>query len=304
MLGVNIINKFKDNIFVLIIKSVLMSLGGIIFPVLYLFLPSMFVAESISNGIVKIIGIFALCCATVGLVVSPIFGALIFSIFGPMILIFHYMISKKSSINLTIVVCAGVFFLSVITSLYSFGITSEVLNSAENMRAFVEAQKTVLESSGIDMSKSQLMVMYNRMLQLLPGSLVIMSLIISYITYVIAGRTLLKRGDYILQPSSFIFFRIPKGIFESMLITMVLVYAVQMLTDYKLNVLVDNVVMIFQALFMFVGVAVFLFFLNRVIKVKALKFVILFFMFMTPGTGMAFVFVGILDSLFNFRKLP
>ncbi len=303
MLGVNIINKSKDNIFVLIIKSVLISLGGIVFPLLYLFLPSMFVADSITNGIVKIIGVFTLCCATVGLVVSPAMGAIIFSVFGPLILIFHYMISKKSSVNLTIVTCAAVFFISVIASLYSFGITPEILNSAENMKAFIEVQKNILESGGIDISNSQLMIIYNRMLQLLPGSLLIMSLVISYMTYVIAGRTLIKRGDYILQPSSFIFFRIPKGIFEAILIAFILLYAAQLLTDYKFNVLIDNVYMVFEALFMFVGVAVFLFFLNKFIKGKVLRFVILFFVFMVPGTGTMFTFTGILDCLFNFRKL-
>ncbi|MDO5041623.1 MAG: DUF2232 domain-containing protein [Peptoniphilus sp.] len=281
-----------------------MSLGGVIFPVLYLFLPPMLVAESINKGIVKIIGVFSLCCAIVGLVVSPVFGALIFSVFGPMILIFHYMILKKSSINLTIFVCAGVFFLSVIVSLYSFGVTAQSLNSSESIKVFIEAQKNVLELSDIDISRSELTIMYNRMLQLLPGTLVIISLVISYVTYVITGRTLLKKGAYILQPSSFIFFRIPKGVFEAMLIVGVLIYGVQALTDYRLNILIDNVLMVFEALFTFVGVAVFLFFLNRAMRGKMLKLIILLFMFMVPGASTVFLFAGILDSLFNFRKLP
>ncbi|WP_180339351.1 DUF2232 domain-containing protein [Peptoniphilus catoniae] len=298
-----IINK-SNNIFILIIKSVLISIGGVVFPVLYLFLPSLFIVESLGSGMPMIIGLFGLCCGILALVVGPMVGALIFGIFGPMILIFHYMISKKQAVNTTIVVCAGVFFASLLIGLYSAGITPGVLQKPDLINTFIDTQMDILKAGGFKIDRASLIVLYKRMLQIMPAALIIVSLFISYVTYVLTGRALLKRGNYILQPSSFIFFRIPGGLGQAALLSGVLIFALDSAEILNLGIVMDNLYLVFSALFFFVGLAVSLFYIGRFIKNPILGTLMIFLLFVIPGLGNILVLIGILDSLFNFRRLP
>lgn len=300
------INKSKNNILSLIIKSLFLSIGGMIFPVLYIFIPAMFVVESVYSGIVKIFSFFMGVCLLVGLLMSPIIGVMMFVVFGPIILTFHYMISNKYSVNTTIIVTSIIFFISLIIGLYWVGFTPEVINSPESVKSFIEVERNLMSSMGekVELSNAYLTQVYNLTIQIIPSVLIIISLIVSYCTYSIVGKSILKRGGIILQPSSFIFFRVPKGLPLALFISMFLIYILKGTIGSIYSIMMMNIVLIFSFILFVLGFSVLMYLLNKLKFGGILKFVIYVSVFIIPFFQIALIFLGLLDYLFNFRKLP
>lgn len=286
------------------IKSALLAIAGLAFPLLYLFLPAMFVTESIKSGIVKIIAIFSGICLILALVTNPLLASFIFAVFGPMILIFNYMISNRYKVDTTLFVCAGVFFISVLLGSIAIGIDSSDFKSAEYINTFLSTQKEMMESLGLDFNKADILILYKRILQIMPAMLVITSIIVAYITFVITGRSLIKRGEYILQPPSFIFLRLPKGLVRALVISGLGFYLISYFDIYDFNIVFDNVFLIFYCLFIFAGISVFSFFTGKYVRNRVIATMFMFMIFLIPGSSNIFALAGIIDYALNVRNLP
>ncbi|WP_127725303.1 DUF2232 domain-containing protein [Anaerosphaera multitolerans] len=287
------------------IKSILLSILGIIFPVFYIFIPVIFIVESVFSGIVKIFSAFLGICLILGLILSPQIGIMFLILFGPFILIFHYMISNKYSVESTIMVTAVVFFLSLLVSFYWVGFTPESINSPESIENFIEFQKAALNSAGDSMgiSEVELTQIYNMTVQMIPSAVIIMSLVLAYLTYTMASRSIAKRGGSIVQPFKFSFFKIPKGLPLALLLSMVLIYFFKgTLGDYS-SVLIRNLVVVFGFILFVLGFSVVVFWVNKMKLGSILKFLIYVSVFLVPGFQLVLIVLGVLDYIFNFRKL-
>ncbi|WP_036730410.1 DUF2232 domain-containing protein [Peptoniphilus mikwangii] len=303
------INKSKNNIYILIIKSILITLGGLAFPLLYIFLPAIFLTEAITEGIIKIMGIFIGLCILVSILISPIAGILVLNLFGPIVLVYHYMISNKYEVNTTIIVAAGTFFLSMIMSFYFLGITPELLKSQDVISKVIELQREIFNSEQLSefskaFNESEILSYYNRSLQIMPAMMVCVSLIISYLTYVISGRTLLKRGGYISQPSSFIFFKVPKEFVIVGVFSLILIYFMQDVFGVGYLILMENILIVFSLVLFFAGLSLLQFFMVKIKANKFSKIIVTVVTFMFPTVQIILVVIGFVDSILNFRKLP
>ena len=141
--------KNYGDLLMLAIKSILLALCGVVFPFLYIFFPSMYIVESIKEGILKIMGIFIGVCVLLGAIFNPIDGFVVFTIFGPLILVFHYMITSRRSRTHIFIAGAISFFASVIVLLVSFGINSEVLNSKKTLEGLINIYTNIGSEVGL-----------------------------------------------------------------------------------------------------------------------------------------------------------
>lgn len=294
-----------NNLLKLMTKSTFIALLGSFFPVLYILFPAMFVAESLKEGIVKTMGCFLGVCLILSALISPLVGISILTMFGPMILIFNYMIINKHDVNTTIVVNAILFFVSMIFISYTSGITPEALKSQEMISKFIEMQRELLDSSvSMDLSTADFTMIYNRTLQIMPSVLLLISLFMSYTTYTIAGRSLLRDKKIIMQPSSFIFFRLPNGIVISSIIGVLGIILFQEAIGDNYFVIIENIVIVMATLLFFEGLSVAKFFMMRAKLVGFLQILIMVSALVIPGVQIIFIGLGIFDVLLNFRNIP
>lgn len=299
-------NKTTSNLLGLILKASIVGICGAMFPVIYLFFPAMFVTESIKEGILKTMAVFLFVCVLVGAVFGVNMAVAILTVFGPMILIFNFMIINKFSVNTTIISTAILFFVSMIFMAYTAGVTPDMLKSQDTINSFIEMQNGLL-SQGRDLGEISLVdatALYNRSLQLMPAVLLLISLCISYITYTRTGRNLLKSDKLIIQPSSFVFFRLPNEMIISGVIGILGVFLFQDFVGSTYKIIIENIVIVFAALLFFQGLSVIKYLMMRSKVNLFLQNLLILGAFVIPGVQFFFVIVGIVDMIFNFRKIP
>lgn len=297
--------KTNENVISIISKSVLIMLIGIVFPLIYIFLPAIFIAESLKSNIFKAMGMFIGCCVMVALFVDNSIGFFILGAFGPIILIYNYLILNKYEVSTSVVIASVVFFISISVSLYNSGVTTDVINSANSVSKFIEMQSKLMNQDLLEyVSRADLVIAYNKSLQMLPSLIVLISLIVSYLTYLFTGRKLLRSGVLIAQPPSFIFFKIPRGIMFTFFMSSVILYFFKDNVGYSYNLIINNVLVVFNAILFFVGLSNLHF---AMIKLQTKSFSKIFLTvgaFLIPMVSASLVLVGFLDTVFNFRKLP
>lgn len=300
------INKDYGRIFNLLVKSILISLAGIVFPISYLFLPAIFITESLIDGIIKIMFIFIVSCGIVAMASDLLIGMFIFGIFAPMILIFHYMILKKKDVISVLLFSTSVLFISILFNCYSYGINAEYLNSQATLNNFINIQKSIIDSGSYStlLDEATLTVLYNKFLQILPGLLVVGSLVTSYITYLIVGRSLLKKGRFIPQPSSFRFLRLPSGLTYMISLLFILAIIIKAFVGDFSSVIVDNLLILFGSILFVLGLSVITFFLSRIKLGSVFKGICIFILLSIPGSWILLIVVALLDIIFNLRRLP
>lgn len=221
-------------LFRLFTMSLFISIIGMIFPFFYVLFPSMFVVESVKEGIFKVMATLALLVLLIGALAGPIVAIVIFTIFGPFILIFHYMIITDRSVSITILATSLIFFISIMVLFFAFGINADVLNSSETINKLINFYTNFASEAGLNdvdlaLFSENAKIYYKKFLQILPSVLVISSVVISYITYTTAGRTLITKGKFIRQPSSLEFLKLPK---EVIILSIVTVAIFSLTGDY------------------------------------------------------------------------
>lgn len=292
----------------LFLRSIFISIIGAIFPFIYILFPSMFIVESIKEGILKVMGTLALVVGVVSIGFGAIYGLVIFTIFAPLILMFYYMIITNKSVAQTIIVTAFTFFTSILVLMYAFGINAEVLNSNDtylNIANFYKeiATKTNLSLTEISSLEQNFQYMYRSFLQSLPSILIIASLILSYITYTMVGRTLITKGKFITQPSSLEFLRIPQNIVILSVITAIGVYIFKDNLGALAEVFNINLVNIIGFFLFATGLGVVKFNLTRFGVKRFMQGVFVMFCITFSFLQIFVAVIGAFDYIFNFRKL-
>ena len=145
--------------------------------------------------------------------------------------------------------------------------------------------------------------LFNQVVNTFPAMLLIGSIVTSYFTLSITGNKLLFNGIVIKKPNPFYYFKLPKALGFAALIIMTLNLGFSSLFEgYESYIL--NISLIFSFFFMAEGLSLIYFYLKS--KRVSRFILILVFMFSIYITYMQAIlgFLGILDSILNFRKLP
>ena len=287
-------------LFRLFTRSIVISTLGMIFPFLYILFPSMYVAESVKEGIIKVMATLLAVVLLLGAFMGPVQAIVVFTIFGPFILIFHYMITTKRSVSMTILATSLIFF--------TFGINSEVLNSKETINAITEFYKNLagedlLSSGTMAIFTENVELYYKRFLQILPSVLIITSLVTSYVTYTWAGRSLLARGVFIIQPSSLEFLKFPR---EIIILSLVSLALFSLTGDYfgpTGQVFMINLMNLVFFMLYVSGLAIAKFYMTRFGVKRFLQFILIGLSFTISSLQIFVIILGGLDQIVNFRKI-
>nr|WP_245149646.1 DUF2232 domain-containing protein [Peptoniphilus raoultii] len=298
-------NKNYGNLLSLMVKSFLLAIFGIVFPVIYIFFPAMYISESLKEGIFKIMGIFLAVCLLIGAIFNPLNGLIVFAIFGPLILIFHYMISTKKSWQMTLLAGAISFFISIIVLILSFGINGEVINSPDTIKGITEVYNNIGQEVGLSDSEifsltNRISQMYKAFLQMAPSYLMVFSLVFSYIIYISVTRTMFARGRIIFGPPPLEFVKIPREFILFVGLSIFVLYLFNGSGDYY--VFNKNLMFIFFFALFIEGFALVKFFMARFGLNTFLQTIIFIIALTIPYIQLIFIFLGFMDMFINLRK--
>lgn len=283
----------------LFFRALLLASLGIFFPVLYIFFPYHFVVESLEEGIVKIMSLFLGLCLLMGVLVGPIVGISILTLFGPLILIFHYMISARMSVNATILATTAVFLISMVLALYTGGVTPESLSSPESLDNFLKIFKNIGDASlG---TKAQFIEIYNAAIRQLPGVLIITALCVSYYTFKLTGRAMLMSGRVIDQPEPLRLITFSRGILVALGI--LLLIPLLGIDTGKFQAPLENLRLLFLFFVIAQGIGVLSYFLTAKRIVGFAYTIIMVVFIFVPVLNLALIVMGAGDMIFDFRKL-
>ncbi|MCI5643873.1 MAG: YybS family protein [Peptoniphilus sp.] len=308
--GVDLLEKETDfkGLFRLFTRSIIISMIGMIFPFFYILFPSMYVVESVKEGIMKVMATLIAVVLLIAALLGPIYAIIIFTIFGPFILIFHYMISTNRPVSMTIMATSFIFFTSIMVLFFAFGVNSDVLNSRETINAITSFYTNIAKEAGLsqgDLSNftQSAEIYYKRFLQILPSVLIVISLVTSYVTYTTAGRTLLSKGKFILQPSSLEFLKFPREIIMLSIATVAIFSLTGEYFGSSGQIFMLNLMNLIYFMLFVAGISVIKFFMTRFGFKNFLQYLLIGLCLTISSLQIFVMIIGAIDQIVNFRKI-
>ncbi|KGF09888.1 hypothetical protein HMPREF1633_11545 [Tissierellia bacterium S5-A11] len=289
-----------------LLPMILLSIGigiiGILIPIAYVFLPMLFLTEAMDRGLVKIMGTFLGLCLVLEALV-PRMGMVLFTLFGPLILILHYCLVTKKDLLTSLALSSGLFLLSILVVLQSTGVLGFIQKDNFPQEIIQMQREAGIWQDSMTSYIPAFESMVRGMVQYLPAILVVLSLIVTYVTLTFTGRKLLLRGKLVVQPPSFFYFRLPQGIFAILGTFLVLGLVFQADLDKFAPLLLNNGLVLVGFLFFIQGLALVDFSLVKLRMVRFFKAILLTMIVLTPLLQIPLAFLGLLDSLLNLRRI-
>lgn len=263
-------------LFRLFTRSIIISMIGMIFPFLYILFPSMYVVESVKEGIIKVMATLIAVVFLIGAILGPIEAIIIFT--------------------------------SIMVLFFAFGINSEVLNSRETINAITSFYTNIAKDAGLSQGdltafSQSAEIYYKGFLQIFPSILIILSVVTSYITYTTAGRTLLSKGKFIMQPSSLEFLKFPR---EIILLSLATLAIFALAGDYfgtSGQIFTLNLMNLLYFMLFVAGISVLKFFMTRFAFKSFLQFLLIGLCLAISTLQIFVMILGALDQIINFRKI-
>ena len=225
-------------------------------------------------------------------------------IFAPMTIAMSYYLAKEkepcvvigAGTVATILSIAMVF--KIITLVGGADIVKEISIMAEQI---VNTQVDLLKSLGADIPSTESILSY--LLLLIPGILMIQSLLIAMGNYYLAVNLLSRIKSLEFNRPQFSTFRLPQSFIMGSFMIIVLSYLTKYIEGIYYTSLITTVVILFMALFFIQGISVISFLIkrtniNNVVRVLLIGIIILISPLLT-----AVSFIGLIDSIVDIRKL-
>ncbi len=218
------------------------------------------------------------------------------------------MISTNRSVAATILATSLIFFTSIMVLFFAFGINSEVLNSRETINAITSFYTNIAKDAGLSQGdltafSQSAEIYYKGFLQIFPSILIILSVVTSYITYTTAGRTLLSKGKFIMQPSSLEFLKFPR---EIILLSLATLAIFALAGDYfgtSGEIFTLNLMNLLYFMLFVAGISVLKFFMTRFAFKSFLQFLLIGLCLAISTLQIFVMIIGALDQIINFRKI-
>lgn len=232
----------------------------------------------------------------------------IMALYGIMSIVMGYCIKSKKPATVTILFMSITYFICLVASFYILTIfmgidliglfkdaVAQSVISARNMYINMGISKETLEKSINQLS-------INTMLMIIPGTLVLFSALVSYITYSTAGYLFKRFGYNLNKIRPFSEWYMPFQVAIGIILFTFLGYFLNAKGARIGESLFLNSVTIFKLAFILIGLSSAAFFLKKRGIAKGIIFVILLFAVITPLSSILEL-VGIFDYSLDLRKL-
>lgn len=250
----------------------------------------------------------------VAVMTQPIQGLGFFLGFGLPGIIMGYLLKKQLSPWKTIFITSVVFAVSSVVSVYlgMLVIGVDILNAYDKIfidikNAYSEASNSMANMMGMS-SKDMLegTARFEKSMEvvklILPGGVLASGIIISFINFKLTKLVLKRINYFISDVKPFSLWRLSNK--WMVLVMSVLIYAtveIYLIKLPQLHALTMNIFTITTLVLMVLGLSVIKFFLDKYMASKAAKAIII--LLLLAFVGNITMFIGILDMLFDFRKL-
>lgn len=294
--------------------AVVFALAGIYIPLLsyaLIFLPVPFIIIGVKHGIkYNILAVIA-AAIIIGSMTEPMRALFIAVTGGLNSIVVGYMIQKKHPVS-RIMFWGSI--ASIVASVLSLGLVSYLMNMniidiiEDTFTMTNEIYEGIFKNVGTDENRiKELKTMMenakNMAIMLLPSSVIFVSVILTYINYLVSGIVLKRMGKEIQKPKKFSQFRLPKNILMGTIIILVLTYLVSGMNIVNYQTLFANVFYIFFIIYLIQGISVVSFYMTNHGIGRFLKAIIIFIILSMPGVAMILSLLGLGDVIFNIRKL-
>lgn len=291
----------------LLLYSVLLVMGGLFVPILFAFIPAMFLSEMRFQGVLPISGVFVGACALIGLLTDPLLGLTVLTVMGPLILILDYCMRTDRSVDTTMALGTLLFLVSLGFIFYRTG-TFQAIESGELMKNFSAVQGEVLQRASLtDMERARLVMTMktavNRAMDLLPAFFLLSGLVVVYLSYRISGRNMRIGGEKVICPGPFFLMHLPR---VPVLISVGLLGAALAMNNFMnlgIEPYITNGLVVLVVLLACQGMSIVNFYLLRFVPSPIVRGLIMLFIMVVPVGQMGLAALGLIDQFIDVRSL-
>ena len=244
----------------------------------------------------------------VGMISEPIYAAYVILAYGALGLSIGYGVQRGYTAGKTLIVTAVVSLLSKLLLMYAvtrlMGV-NPLEAQLDSMEKGLELSMEFYDGMGLDVpeeTREAIFSSFELLRVTLPALLIMVALMDSYLNYIVA-RVVLKRLDLQMEAlPSFAEWRAPGNLTIGFLLLMALSAAGGYLGLGNIDVILGNILLLFQMVFLVQGLSVAYFFLSRRGVKKFFKVLLMVFILFNQALAMSAILAGVLDVIFDFRK--
>ena len=170
----------------------------------------------------------------------------------------------------------------------------------EMMSVIVEQQQKIIEQNGMELSidfDDMLLYVSN----IIPAMVFLQSVIMTFLVYIVEMITLNIMKIRNTRMSVLSEFYLPGNIVVSSLIIYVLVAL--LLNGLKVELILSNTQVVFYSMFMMQGLSVCIYYFKKWTKLRNIKSILIYGALMSIFGALALSFIGMLDTMNDFRKV-
>lgn len=281
------------------------------FPLLILFIPVPFIVLGVRNGLYSNILSILLTSIIVELILGDTIGASLVFVLAPLSIAINYCIKKRKDSKQTVLISV-ISFLVPFMILLILGIKIADIDLISEMDAafteYMAMQIDGLKEMGLTNHKilkimDQVESGYNEIIMLIPSLISVFSLFITYINYLLAGIVLRKMGYELIKRPRLSKFKLPSNVLLGVGIMLLAGFIFIWLDIQNSQALLLNITFLIGIMFMIQGLAVFDFFLKKIKMKLVFRIILIVLSIVFLPMGSLIIFLGILDSIFDMRKL-
>lgn len=307
---INIDNFYIKTSIIIVVSTLIGILGLHFFELLLILFPVLFVANAIKDGFGESITNMLVTLVILAVAESVAISVMLAIVFIPFTLVLSYLIKNRKGNFKIIGISAVTFFASlliimIIASLLGVDVPAYLETTVQGV---MDNQIEVFESmdfTNVEIMelKDQLESSYKNLLVRIPSAILMVSVVISYINYLLSGIILGKFGIRIVNLPKLSHIRLPSNVIVGSLLMFLVTYiSGQMGFGYYKAVFVNIAALIAMGLFV-QGFSTVSYLLNKFKFNILLKGIIYIMIFLNGAFTSLVSIVGLADLVFDFRKL-
>lgn len=307
-------NKEANNILEAVLLVLAMTLFGLFsvytIPYLLFLFPAGFVIFSLRRDIFLSGLAMVASLLIMSLVVGGTYSLILLIMYLPFTLCLSYMMKNRRKSLEILGLSTVVFFISIliILSLVDSTGIGFVAQLEDSFKGIIEVQINMfkdmdLSNYEIAETKELLESAYKYILLIIPALLLIVSLVLSYLNYLLSSISLNKMGIKVNSIPTFSRFRLPNNIMPGVLVMFLVTYIAGKLNFQYIDTITINLVALLGFMFFIQGLAVVDHVLKKMRMFVGFRIVLYILFIFTAFMLTAISMVGALDLAFDFRKL-
>ncbi len=241
---------------------------------------------------------------------SPVTSILVIALPGIPALVTGVLMRRKI---LPYYILAATTIAGIGVTVFSFFIASKLLGVSiiDNMQEMFKQSVNIQEymysimgvnSESLEQANEMMKMLSDMVVVIIPSAIIMAAFFSSYVNYTLATYILRRTGYKVESLKPFRYFKLSKSALRGIMVIALLSMVAGYLNIVDQEVLITNVYLLGQLVFIIGGLAVVAYYLNYYKINKPLKVVVMVFLVLTKVGGMVLLITGILDIFIDIRK--